>query len=45
VQTGYEDSERWKHYYEILGAGWPTALEKLKRYLEHGKGAWDLRAF
>jgi hypothetical protein len=45
VQTGYEESDRWKRYYEILGADWPVALEKLKQYLEHGKGAWDLRAF
>ena len=45
VQTGYEESDRWKRYYEILGAEWPVALEKLKEYLEHGRGAWDLRAF
>ena len=44
-QTGYEESDRWKRYYEILGAEWPVALGKLKEYLEHGRGAWDLRAF
>jgi uncharacterized protein YndB with AHSA1/START domain len=43
VQRGYEESERWRRYYALLGASLPVALEKLKEYLEHGRGAWDLR--
>lgn len=43
VQRGYEDSERWRRYYELMGASLPPALEKLKEYLEHGRGIWDLR--
>jgi uncharacterized protein YndB with AHSA1/START domain len=34
AQRGYEESERWKHYYEVIGPGWERALESLKRYLE-----------
>jgi hypothetical protein len=45
VQRGLDDSPRWMRYYEVIGAGWPAALETLKRYLEHGRGAWDLRAY
>jgi uncharacterized protein YndB with AHSA1/START domain len=45
VQRGLDDSPRWMRYYEIVGAGWPPALEALKGYLEHGRGAWDLRAY
>ena len=45
VQRGLDDSPRWMRYYEVLGAGWPKALETLKAYLEHGRGAWDLRAY
>lgn len=45
VQRGLDDSPRWTRYYEVVGAGWPPALEALKEYLEHGRGAWDLRAY
>jgi hypothetical protein len=45
VQRGYEESERWRRYYELLGASLPAALENLKKYLEHGRGIWDLRAW
>ncbi len=46
TQTGLDtESERWIRYYEILRAGFPGALERLKHYLEHGKGAWDLGAW
>jgi uncharacterized protein YndB with AHSA1/START domain len=45
VQRGLDDNPRWMRYYEVIGAGWPLALETLKVYLEHGRGAWDLRAY
>jgi uncharacterized protein YndB with AHSA1/START domain len=46
VQRGLDDdSPRWVRYYELLGAGWPPALEKMKAYLETGRGVWDLRAY
>ena len=46
VQTGFDpQSERWRRYYEILGTGMPMVLDRLKQYLEHGKGAWDLGAW
>lgn len=45
MQRGMDDSPRWQRYYEVIAAGWPRALETLKHYLEHGRGAWDLRAY
>jgi hypothetical protein len=45
VQRGLDDSPRWVRYYEVIGSDWPLALETLKEYLEHGRGAWDLRAY
>ncbi len=45
VQRGLDDSPRWVRYYEVIGNLWPLALETLKEYLEHGRGAWDLRAY
>jgi uncharacterized protein YndB with AHSA1/START domain len=45
VQRGYEESERWRRYYELLGTSLPAALDKLKEYLEHGRGIWDLRGW
>jgi len=45
VQRGYEESERWHRYYEVLGADVPAALDRLKEYLERGQGVWDLRAW
>jgi hypothetical protein len=33
-QTGYEESARWKHYYDIVTPGWHSSLAALKRYLE-----------
>jgi uncharacterized protein YndB with AHSA1/START domain len=35
-QRGYEDSERWARYYDVVGPGWMHALEGLKTYLERG---------
>jgi uncharacterized protein YndB with AHSA1/START domain len=37
AQRGYEESERWKHYYEVIGPGWERAIETLKRYLESAR--------
>lgn len=34
VQTGFEDSARWRRYYEIVGVGWERALRALKLLLE-----------
>ncbi|HEY3384153.1 MAG TPA: SRPBCC domain-containing protein [Vicinamibacterales bacterium] len=45
VERGLDDSPRWERYYELIGAGWPRALETMKAYLEHGRGVWDLRAY
>jgi uncharacterized protein YndB with AHSA1/START domain len=35
TQTGYEESERWRRYYEVIGNGWTRALASLKSLLEH----------
>ena len=35
TQTGYEESERWRRYYEVIGLGWTRALAALKSLLEH----------
>ena len=45
AQRGLDDSPRWMRYYEVLGGCLPTALGTLKEYLEHGRGAWDLRTY
>ncbi len=45
VQRGLDDSPRWLRYYEVVGELWTPALERLKEYLEHGRGAWDLRGY
>lgn len=34
TQSGFEDSERWRRYYEVIAAGWAKALASLKEYLE-----------
>ena len=33
-QTGYEESERWRRYYEVINHGWTRALAGLKALLE-----------
>jgi uncharacterized protein YndB with AHSA1/START domain len=33
-QTGYEESVRWRRYYEIVTVGWERALSSLKMLLE-----------
>ncbi|HVC19834.1 MAG TPA: SRPBCC domain-containing protein [Vicinamibacterales bacterium] len=39
VQNGYEDSPRWRRYYEVIDSGWARALDSLKAYLEHQRPA------
>jgi len=34
TQQGYEESERWRRYYEVIGDGWERALAALKALLE-----------
>ena len=36
-QSGFEDSERWRRYYEVITPGWSRALQSMKSYLETGK--------
>lgn len=35
VQSGFEESERWRRYYEVVAHGWERALASLKALLEH----------
>jgi hypothetical protein len=34
VQSGFEESERWRRYYQVIGQGWDRALSSLKGLLE-----------
>jgi hypothetical protein len=34
LQTGYEESVRWRRYYDVAGVGWDRALRSLKMLLE-----------
>jgi uncharacterized protein YndB with AHSA1/START domain len=34
TQNGYEESPRWRRYYEVIGFGWERALASLKNLLE-----------
>ena len=34
TQTGFEESARWRRYYEVIGFGWESALKSLKSLLE-----------
>lgn len=34
TQTGFEESVRWRRYYEVIGHGWERALASLKSLLE-----------
>jgi uncharacterized protein YndB with AHSA1/START domain len=34
MQSGFEDSMRWRRYYEIVSTGWARALSSLKMLLE-----------
>lgn len=35
TQRGFEPSERWRRYYEVIAQGWERALVSLKALLEH----------
>jgi uncharacterized protein YndB with AHSA1/START domain len=35
TQTGFEESARWRRYYEVIDLGWTRALASLKSLLEH----------
>jgi len=34
TQNGFEESARWRRYYEVVGFGWDRALSALKSLLE-----------
>jgi uncharacterized protein YndB with AHSA1/START domain len=34
MQSGFEESVRWRRYYEVVGHGWTRALASLKSLLE-----------
>jgi uncharacterized protein YndB with AHSA1/START domain len=34
AQHGFEESDRWRRYYEVVGHGWERALASLKSLLE-----------
>jgi len=34
TQNGFEESDRWRRYYEVIGVGWERALASLKSLLE-----------
>jgi hypothetical protein len=34
TQGGFEESARWRRYYEVAQAEWQRQLESLKRFLE-----------
>jgi hypothetical protein len=34
TQSGFEESVRWRRYYEVISDGWERALESLKSLLE-----------
>lgn len=33
-QTGFEDTPRWRRYYDVISGGWRSSLAALKTYLE-----------
>lgn len=33
-QTGFEDTPRWRRYYEVVSGGWKSSLVALKNYVE-----------
>ena len=36
-QSGFEDNERWRRYYDVITPGWTRALDNLKEFLERGR--------
>jgi hypothetical protein len=43
-QSGYETSDRWRHYYEVITPGWYTSLAALKEFLEERPTAAEREA-
>jgi uncharacterized protein YndB with AHSA1/START domain len=41
TQSGFEEGERWRRYYDVIASGWSRALESLKVYLERHGGRPD----
>jgi hypothetical protein len=39
TQSGFDESARWRRYYEVIGLGWDRALQSLKHLLENGPAA------
>jgi uncharacterized protein YndB with AHSA1/START domain len=37
-QTGFEESPRWRRYYDVIAHGWVLSLAALKAYLESQSG-------
>jgi len=35
LQSGFEETPRWRRYYKVVGVGWESALASLKALLEH----------
>jgi uncharacterized protein YndB with AHSA1/START domain len=33
-QNGFEESPRWRRYYEVIGRGWQLSMVALKEYVE-----------
>jgi len=33
-QTGYEENDRWRRYYDVIAGGWKSSLVALKHYAE-----------
>ena len=36
LQSGFEDSPRWRRYYSVIDRGWKVSLAALKEYVERG---------
>ena len=34
IHTGFDESVRWRRYYEVMAVAWATALRALKEFLE-----------
>ena len=37
-QRGFEESPRWRRYYDVIAHGWVSSLAALKAYLESQRG-------
>jgi hypothetical protein len=36
LQSGFEESPRWRRYYSVIDRGWKVSLAALKDYVERG---------